>query len=718
MGKKKRLVELKAEKKQIKKEKEEIPLLLFGLLALLFYPPYFRGLFFNHELLITHALTAILIVAVIYFKMDDESLEIFGSRIDYGAVGLLLVYIIAAFDAAVPREALKEILKLVNYLLIYYAVAHYARKWQNMERIIYTLYFSGLGVALIGIFSAVGIVNIEDTLKEGRIYSTIQYPNTLAVYILGILVLGIYLTVRQDNVYKKAGMSIANYLLFLTFLGTQSRGGLMLLPITVILLMAGALGRYRWKVFSALLIAVIPAVLIYPKSLSDIARTFAGANVAWILAGVLAAAILSWAEGRINSVLGSTKIKGSHIALGAAVLIIAGGIITVFFPLGEKAAPAFARITNISLQEKNVLERGIFYKDALEVYKDNPVLGTGGGGWAGVYKQYASYAYNSRAVHNHFLQTMVETGTVGIIMYVVVWVGFIYSVLKIIRHNSNDDEKIAIWSVFTAAVTIGLHSFIDFNLMLGAISIFFWSMFGLVRGMETGRINRQPVFGIIVDTRGRVIKNALAAGLAVFAVVSLVLYAGNSYGERGIQQLNSGELRLAEANLEKAVSMDPLNSRYKGALAQVWTLKAGEDREKQALETGLKLSRKAVALDENNADMRIIKANIHLKLEQVDEAVREYETAVKLDPTNQKRYEHLAELYLKTGEYYDYLGEKEEAKKYFAKVETVPMMITEQVGKIPFSETMPWIKNVYDLTVTDKINKMVLEAKEKLSELG
>lgn len=63
------------------------------------------------------------------------------------------------------------------------------------------------------------------------------------------------------------------------------------------------------------------------------------------------------------------------------------------------------RLENINFQQHSVLERITFYKDAMKVVKDYPIIGTGGGGWSSLYEQYQNNPYISRQVHNFFYNT-------------------------------------------------------------------------------------------------------------------------------------------------------------------------------------------------------------------------------------------------------------------------------------------------------------------------
>lgn len=706
-------------KKKAGKSKGELPetsYVFYGLIVLLFYPPFFRGLFFSQELLLTHMFTALLFMVGMYFEPENRSIEVFGSLMDYGALGLLAIYILAGFMSVLPEEAYKEILKLINYLLVFYFVGYFARSINRIDRIFQAFYFSGFGIALIGVAAAAGIVNIEYSLRDNRIASLIQYPNTLAAYLIGILVIGLYLSIKPKNIYLRTGYKVMNFVVFLAFLGTQSRGGLLLLPVSFVLLFLGPLGRFRRAMLWEMVVPVAVALLVYSKSISNIAGNTTGVKSLWVILGILVVIIWGMLEDRIKNLSLVTKIRGRYIAAGLVVIVIMVAGIGIAGRAG-KISPAFKRFSNISFQEQNVVERGIFYKDAMKAIEEHPVLGIGGGGWSAVYRQYRTYAYISKAVHNNYLQTMVEAGISGLTAYLAIWTAFLFVIIRNIRSSKQEQERTVNWVVLTAAVTIALHSAIDWNLMFGSISILLWSMFGLARGLENIAGTRYTPFGFVLQTGRRPVKITLVALLGVFIVASGVLFTGTVYGGQGIMEYNSGQLALAEANLDRAVKYDPLNGNYKRALAEIWISKAAATGDKGMLQTALNFAKGSIQLDYFDPDKHVTKARVHLKLGQAEEGVNEYEIALKLDPTNQIRYNDLADVYLRAGKYYAYLDKKDEARKYFNLVCAVPGMIQQEIKKIPFSDKMPWVKQNYNLSVTMDIEKYVQEAQTNLAKL-
>lgn len=81
----------------------------------------------------------------------------------------------------------------------------------------------------------------------------------------------------------------------------------------------------------------------------------------------------------------STQKYATFILPVAAILIGVLGAILILSDTGFKNIlpdNVKTRIENINFQQHSVLERGTFYKDAVKLWTDYPIIGAGGGAWA------------------------------------------------------------------------------------------------------------------------------------------------------------------------------------------------------------------------------------------------------------------------------------------------------------------------------------------------
>ena len=112
-----------------------------GLCILLFYPPFFRGLYFQKELLITHIITFTLFSIWLISKFKSDDFRLFNSLADLLALGIVFMYFISIFYGVNKRLAIAEFLKYANYFAIYLMVRYFANKDDKNKKIVIMCYF-------------------------------------------------------------------------------------------------------------------------------------------------------------------------------------------------------------------------------------------------------------------------------------------------------------------------------------------------------------------------------------------------------------------------------------------------------------------------------------------------------------------------------------------------------------------------------------------------
>ncbi|KUK32083.1 MAG: O-antigen ligase-like protein [Thermoanaerobacterales bacterium 50_218] len=452
------------------------------LAVLLFYPPYFRGLFFARELLPTHVFTAVIFSIFAFYKLTKGELVFFQRPLDYAVFALLDLYFISCFVAWNDRDAVAAVLKMANYVAVYWLLAYSVRSLRAVENYLKVFFASGTGVALLGLGAAFGTFHYKDAFVGGRIYSSLQYPNTLASYLTAINLFGLYLWARAGSILTKVAFAVGNYLLFLVFLGTQSRGGYLVYPLGLLLFLVSLPGGLRWRAFGQFFLQVVAVFAVAGRVASCFGGQSELAGWLWVLAGAALISLIqvgwwrleeslrprlqtvSWRSeagagepdvghegGGEPGTVGGEKLVRRRLrpwvlptAAALAVLLLAWGGYSIW-KNSEGSVIArllpeawLERVESISLQERNVQERLIWSRDAFRIIISSPVnalLGTGGGGWNALYHKFQDYLYFSTEVHNHFLQVGVETGFPGLLTFCAIWVFFFLSTWRVWRQR-------------------------------------------------------------------------------------------------------------------------------------------------------------------------------------------------------------------------------------------------------------------------------------------
>lgn len=140
------------------------------------------------------------------------------------------------------------------------------------------------------------------------------------------------------------------------------------------------------------------------------------------------------------------------IAVAGCFLVVAG---VSFFLWGNESV--FGRVLNLSFTDTYVLERLLFWKDALPQILHYP-LGMGYGGYYSLQKVFQTGVYTTRFVHNGFLQCFLDYGiAAGIILIILI--------LKSVKQQDTLGRLLL--------GVLLLRSCFDFDLQFGAILYLF-----------------------------------------------------------------------------------------------------------------------------------------------------------------------------------------------------------------------------------------------------
>ena len=142
----------------------------------MFYPPFFRGLFFKVEQQWTLLFASLVFLTCCLWRISEKDFRFFRGLQSYAVFGLLLAYVISSFGAADLRLAVAEVVKMGIYFIVFWVAGQFVRNNKALHVILAVLYLSGVCVALAGFLSAVGILDIQDGFVNGRIYSTPSIP--------------------------------------------------------------------------------------------------------------------------------------------------------------------------------------------------------------------------------------------------------------------------------------------------------------------------------------------------------------------------------------------------------------------------------------------------------------------------------------------------------------------------------------------------------------
>jgi O-antigen ligase len=155
----------------------------------------------------------------------------------------------------------------------------------------------------------------------------------------------------------------------------------------------------------------------------------------------------------------------------------------IIFALVLVSISGFGPLSNrMSFVWNSLMDRWTIVADAFTIFKNFPIFGVGLGNFSDIFTLYqrskfvAYYDY----LHNDYLQFLFEAGLISAVLLLV----FFFSLFKaILNETSNRHDpfvkNIVIGGFCGIAGTV-IHSFIDFNFHIPAVTFLFWLLLGLI----------------------------------------------------------------------------------------------------------------------------------------------------------------------------------------------------------------------------------------------
>ncbi|ACB85817.1 O-antigen polymerase [Natranaerobius thermophilus JW/NM-WN-LF] len=437
--------------------------------------------------------------------------------------------------------------------------------------------------------------------------------------------------------------------------------------------------------------AAIPAGIVLVSALPvwEAIEENSAAGWHYIGYGVMASFILTFAFSYFFKGVEKIEkkaVKYSMITLLAVIILVGSmyGATNYEKALGYMPETVQDRIDRVDFDETGFTTRVELMETAWDIIEDHP-FGVGGGGWDPLYPQYMERDYTSSKVHSHIFQIGVETGIPGMIIFGGIWAGLIYQLL-VIRRRGTARELYPAAGVFVAALALGGHSLIDFNLSLGAVSVYLWALFGLVtfyyrevidsnrsdRSAQSDQMSDQmkleesSELGQSEEEKGqdqekgdkRFYKWHQGVRYAVFVVcIGLLVYSSTMfYGYRqGEEALSAMELEFwgtAIPTYEKAVKYDSLNYDYHFSLVQAYEGLYQETSNEDNIRKAVQHADRAIELNPEDAVLNRNYGQFMLRIGDIEGGLEHLKRAYQNQPYNEDKYLVYTEALISVSETY------------------------------------------------------------------
>ncbi|SFK72775.1 O-antigen ligase [Paenibacillus sp. 1_12] len=439
------------------------------------------------------------------------------------AVCLLPVtYLISSFSAASNYYASSMVLIEIMYAAFFIAGAYLLRNQRAISILTYNLLGSGYLITFFGLFNLFGngklalkLIFWAGSFPNGiylhavmndsngfRLTSVFQYANTYAAFLMALLFAALYLVSSTKKLPIVAFHAFMLVPIMISFFLTLSRGAIVIIPILllIILFFFQLQRQIMYLIYMGIAFA---ASLIILQKITDAGSKLnnqydaALSTSSWLLLlGVslvvtliiiilhkYVAPILEAAVQR----LGNRKYINIIVPVTAIVIGVLGALLIFQDTGASRFLPDSVknRLENINFAQHSVLERGTFYSDSIKLFKDYPIFGAGGGAWAALYEKYQNNPYVSRQAHNFFLQYLVETGLVGILV-ALLFMGSIFFMYIRSYARSSMESRDSHFVFLIIALSLLVHSLIDFDLSYVYCGIVLFMCLGAMASFSGG----------------------------------------------------------------------------------------------------------------------------------------------------------------------------------------------------------------------------------------
>jgi O-antigen ligase len=297
------------------------------------------------------------------------------------------------------------------------------------------------------------------------------------------------------------------------------------------------------------------------------------------LAAVLAAAVLTKSVGGLIAFFAGTLVfvaatwpargwtLSRALALGLVVAVAAGSVYGVAVRRGRAEAGL----------ENSISQRYNYWSGALGVFKGSQYAGRGAGSFEILYPEHMRPgADETRFAHSLLLQTLAETGLVGLASVCLVFLVFF---LNCSRKMAEPSGAVLMAGVMAGGAVFFVHNLVDYSYYVHETAVVFWFLFGL-SASGSGEAGPAPAQGrIFQKVLIRLLLAAAAITIGFFYIKSCFAGFREAESLRALEAAgitNAAAARttpvpdIAVKLAGEAIRLKPYDDRYRAFLAGLY----------------------------------------------------------------------------------------------------------------------------------------------------
>ncbi|KGX90984.1 O-antigen ligase family protein [Pontibacillus marinus] len=364
-----------------------------------------------------------------------------------------LVQIISLSQAVSIIPGIKEMVRYLSYVFLFFIVTKVKFSKQEYHVFAFTFVATIAAAGLWGITSYVFDLNLNKAgvyaLEEayGRVHATMTNPNYWAGFVNFIIpMLLLFAVVRfkerkwQLLMFAVFGIYVINQIF------TYTRSAWLIMALAIILTSLLIPKQFYKKLFTIHLIGATLLLGIIVYNLPDV-------------------------QERTRSAM---------------------FVVQSFLPEDTQNANGDGELSedeekNKSFTNKAVVSRTTLWKTGWVMYKENPVLGLGIGNYGERYKEYVTkypelyVGHDEYSVHNSYLKVGAETGTIGLVSFLAIYVYYYFFLGKqFILHRRDLTKKLLLIGLFVGSGTYAGQNLANNLIFIPQLNVLFWLISGLI----------------------------------------------------------------------------------------------------------------------------------------------------------------------------------------------------------------------------------------------
>ncbi|MGE5418088.1 MAG: O-antigen ligase family protein [Acidobacteriota bacterium] len=690
-------------------------------LLVIFFPPFYRGLFFDENLLPALAVFGFVGIVALVTQLIGKKLVIVRSYVDLAMLLYSLAYVIAITTAVMPRKSIIGAMLVIGFFIVYWMSANLTET-ERQQRVVSNVLLIGavatvlvtLDAALGGLISnAIGSSPYPAAFDQNRLFTVWQYPNAGGAYMAAFLAMAVAFFVGSEKYWHRALYMAGAAILAMGIFGTVSKGALLLTAFGLLLLcvLMGFLTSIRKGIIAFLisLVLMVMGAIAWKEFLSFVVQKqyLGGVLVVVALIIISMALVAIWdfigkKTGEINEdLLKKILIAGTVLALVAIVAL--GATWKMWMP--QDVVDRMNELKDISTNQ-SLVTRVDFARWAVAIMEDHPVLGTGYGGWQGLYQRYQDYGYWTTETHSHFLQVGVEAGLIGLLAYLAIW---LMQVVRIYRLR-NRKEALTGLGIGMASMLLFLHSSFDFDFSIPALQLIAWILVGTMGavggdGLELTRPARPRLHKIIAGALTilslLVIFNSLSMWSAKRDADAAVKLINSSNGQP--QQVINDNIDAASQLFEKAMKNDPWSADPRINMGNLYAYLYRSTQDPNARALAQKYAQEAESLVQYDSRLSVQIGNVYLNMFDYDGNIRICRLRIEQVPLDGTAYETLAQQLVEAAKASAYQKDIKKAHKYAKEALGVPDLMKKKTAKIDPAKGTYWVGAKPEITLKMKL---------------